>query len=77
MPFKIIDGYKVGFYSLDRGEPPHMHVLRGDNEAKIWLVPVEVEWNEGYNTRELNRIVGLINEHQQELLEMWNDHFSQ
>jgi hypothetical protein len=44
MPTIFIDGYKFRFYSSDRLEPPHMHVIHGDKVAKIWLVPVAVEY---------------------------------
>jgi hypothetical protein len=77
MPFIIIEGYRIGFFSLDRGEPPHVHVFRGDNEAKIWLEPVELEWNHGYNQRELNHILEIVRTNQVKLLEMWHEHFSQ
>jgi hypothetical protein len=53
-----------------------MHVKRGGNVAKIWLNAVEVEYNRGYNGPELNKIVRLTQEHREELLEMWNDHFN-
>ena len=77
MPTIFIDSYRFRFYSSDRNEPPHMHVIRGENEAKIWLQPVEVEYNRGYNTPELNRILRLTLQNQVKLLETWNDHFSQ
>lgn len=67
----------MGFYSLDSGEPPHIHVRRGGQQAKIWLQPVDVEWNKKFNSRELNNILDLVIEHQQELLEMWHEHFDQ
>lgn len=75
MPFIIIEGYRFGFYSLDQDEPPHVHVFRGGSEAKIWLRPVEPEWNHGYNQREVGRILELTQQHQQRLLEMWYEHF--
>jgi hypothetical protein len=59
MPTTFIDGYKFRFYSSDIYEPPHVHVLRGDNEAKIWLQPVALEHNRGYKQAELNRILKL------------------
>ena len=77
MPFKIIEGYRVGFYSNERNEPPHVHVLHGGNEAKVWLTPVALEHNYGYNERELKRILDLVLRHQAELLEMWHEHFAQ
>ncbi|MDZ7361811.1 MAG: hypothetical protein ONB46_13960 [candidate division KSB1 bacterium] len=36
-----------------------------------------VEYNRGYNQAELNRILRLTRQHQNKLLETWNDHFSQ
>ncbi|MDO8753331.1 MAG: DUF4160 domain-containing protein [Anaerolineales bacterium] len=77
MPTLLIDGYKFRFYSSDINEPPHVHVLRGESVAKIWLVPVSVEYNRGYNQPELNRITRLTLQNQERLLEVWNDHFNQ
>ena len=77
MPTVIIEGYKFRFYSSDGNEPPHVHVIRGEAEAKIWLQPVVVEYNRRYNTPELNRIFRLTCRHQAQLLEVWNAYFSQ
>lgn len=77
MPTTVIDGYIFRFYSSDTNEPPHMHVLRGENEAKIWLQPVGVAHNYGYHRAELNRILRLTREHQERLLEVWNAYFGQ
>ena len=76
MPTIEIEGYKFRFYSTDRCEPPHVHVFKGEKEAKIWLEPVEVQANYGYNNKELNRIVRLTKKHRSLLLEEWNVHFS-
>lgn len=77
MPTILIEGYKFRFYSSDIGEPPHMHVIRGEHVAKVWLQPVVVEYNRGYNKSELNRILRLTRQNQQKLLEAWNAYFSQ
>ncbi len=76
MPTTIIGSYKFRFYSSDINEPPHAHVLHGENEAKIWLQPVVIEYNRGYNQAELNRILKLTRQNQDRLLEVWNDYFS-
>jgi len=34
------NGYRVFFWSGDRGEPPHVPIKKGRGEAKVWLVPV-------------------------------------
>lgn len=77
MPTIFIEGYKFRFYSSDIIEPPHVHVLRGEKEAKIWLLSVVIEYNRGYNQTELNRILNMPRQNQNELLEKWNDYFNQ
>ncbi len=76
MPTVIIEGYKFRFYSSDINEPPHVHVLRSEKVAKIWLHPVAVEYNHGYNQAELNRVLKLTRQNHNKLLEVWNDYFS-
>jgi Domain of unknown function (DUF4160) len=77
MPTVTIEGYKFRFYSSDIREPPHVHVIKDDNVAKIWLQPVTVEYNRGYNQSTLNYLLRLTHQHQVDLLEAWNVHFSQ
>jgi len=47
MPTIFINGYKFRFYSSDVNEPPHVHVIKAERVAKIWLNPLEVESNRG------------------------------
>ena len=47
MPTIFIEGYKFRFYSSDLNEPPHVHVIRAERVAKIWLDSLEVEYNRG------------------------------
>ena len=77
MPTIFIEGYKFRFYSSDFNEPPHVHVIRVENVAKIWLTPIELEYNRGYNRSELNRIMKLTRDNRQKLLEAWHEHFDQ
>jgi hypothetical protein len=50
-------------------------VKAGSEEAKFWLLSVELEANYGFNRRELTAIEILVEENQDELLEAWNEHF--
>jgi len=75
MPTTIIEGYRFRFYSSDRVEPPHMHVIHGEKVAKVWLTLVEVEYNRGYNRTELNRIVRLAEANREQLLQIWHEYF--
>lgn len=76
MPTVFIGKYKFRFYSSDRFEPPHVHVIRDENQAKIWLQPVSIAYNHGYNPAELNQIMKLTRQHEGQLLEAWNEYFS-
>lgn len=69
-------GFRVFFYSLERSEPPHVHVERGDSIAKFWLDPVSVAESHGFRTHELNRLRTLVIEYRESFLEAWNAHFS-
>lgn len=68
--------YRFLFYATDRDEPHHVHVVRDAAQTKFWIQPVRLEWSEGFRPFELNRIEGIIEEHQQELIEAWNDYFN-
>jgi hypothetical protein len=70
-----IGPYSFIFFSSDQREPAHIHVKRDRQIAKFWLSPISLAKNRGFKEHELNRIVGLIEENQQKLLEAWNEHF--
>jgi len=63
------------FYSADRWEPPHVHVTKDGNEAKVWLDDLSVAVNFGYSAPELGEIVRKLREEREGFLEIWNDHF--
>jgi len=58
-----------------RDEPPFVHVDSADSSAKFWLQPVSVARNRGFTARELRQLQGLVEEHQVELMEAWDDYF--
>jgi len=68
--------YRFSFFSNQGTEPPHIHVNAAGDQAKFWLNLVELERNHGFNVRELNQMLGIITQHQQELLEAWNEYFA-
>jgi hypothetical protein len=69
-------GYRFFFYSADSWEPPHIHIYKDGNEAKIWLSSMAVPTNFGYSARELNEIIRATRENKSTFMEGWNDHFS-
>jgi hypothetical protein len=66
--------YHIYFVSFDCSEPSHVHVARERMEAKFWLEPIELAYNYGFGSRELNKIRRLIAEHHNHLLETWDEH---
>lgn len=69
--------YRVGFYSNETDEPPHVHVTRERNVAKFWLNPaVELSQSHGFARHELNEIRRIIEDHRTQLLEAWHEHFN-
>jgi hypothetical protein len=69
--------YRFFFYAGDRGEPPHVHVERDKNMAKFWLAPPRLQRNDGFARHELRVIERMINEHQESLMEAWDEYFDQ
>jgi hypothetical protein len=70
-----VDGYRFFFVSLDRSEPPHIHVKRERKVAKVWLDPVVMERTGGFSRVEINKIMRLVQEHREHLLEKWYEFF--
>lgn len=70
-----IGPYRFFFVSLDRAEPPHIHVRREKMVAKFWLDPVALEWAGGFSRAEINTIAKLVHEHRDTFLEKWYEFF--
>jgi hypothetical protein len=70
-----IGSYRFFFYSSDGGEPRHIHVERDDCEAKFWLDPVRLEWSHGFASHELNVVAEMVEDHEAELMEKWDEFF--
>ena len=74
MPTLLSRGpYRFFIYSGDCGEPPHVHIERDSNIAKVWLTPIRVQSTGGFKRNEINRIDRLIEENLDELLGGWNE----
>lgn len=71
-----IGPYRFFFYSSDWNEPMHIHIEQEHKIAKIWLDPVRLQDNGGFNRSELNKVLSIIKDNQQDLMEAWNEFFS-
>jgi len=69
-------GYRFFFFSLDRGEPPHIHVEKGNNYVKFWLKPVCVARSRGFRDHELNDIAEIVENNINILEGKWHAYFS-
>jgi hypothetical protein len=65
------DGFAFAIYGNDH-PPAHVHVKRAENDARIRLEPVEVLHNEGFNDRELSRILSIVRDNLGLFLARWN-----
>jgi len=70
-----VGGYRFFFVSLDRTEPPHVHLRRENKVAKFWLDPVVLERAGGFSRVEINKIMKLVQEHREHFLEKWYEFF--
>jgi len=76
MPTVLRKGsYRFFFVSLDRSEPPHIHVRRENKVAKVWLEPVALERAGGFSRVELKEILRLVGEHREQLVRSWYEFF--
>lgn len=71
-----IGPYRFFFYSGDRNEPKHVHIARDDKIAKVWLEPIRLHNSGGFNRNEISRILKIIEENRESMLEAWNDYFN-
>ena len=72
---KRVGPYRIYFYSHEPNEPPHVHIDREQLSAKFWLDPAGLARNYGFRPRELRELLSLVERHQKEFLEAWNEHF--
>lgn len=70
-----IEGFRFFFYSSESQEPPHVHVEKGEGEAKLWLQPVQLVYSHRLMPGELRRVRQLTFQHQAAFVERWNEHF--
>lgn len=68
-------GFRFFFYSNEH-EPIHIHVEKGDFEAKYNLIPVNLVKNYGMKNKDLAVIEVIISENQGFFIEQWKKYFS-
>jgi hypothetical protein len=56
----LINGFRFFFYSNENNEPVHIHIIKGDAQAKVWLEPVSIVYMNGFNSKEEKFIMQTI-----------------
>ncbi len=70
-----IGPYRFYFYSNEQGEPAHIHIQRERMLAKFWLKPVMLASSTRFSPQELRKLESLVTEHNNALMEAWNEYF--
>lgn len=70
-----IGPYRFFFYSNEAEEPPHIHAQRESMLAKFWLAPVSLATSTGFPAHELNKLLRLVEDHEAQFAEAWNEYF--
>ena len=69
-------GLRFFFYS-DEHAPIHVHVVKGDDDAKISLEPsIDVVYNRGLKAKDLKRALQLAEMYKDDIIELWNKYHS-
>ncbi len=69
-------GLRFFFYS-DEHDPIHVHVVKGDDDAKISLEPsIGVVYNHGLKAKDLKRAMQLAEMYKEDIVELWNKYHS-
>ena len=71
-------GFRFFFYSNEGSprEPVHVHVEKGNVEAKFWLFPVvRVAYNDGFDARTLRELTAIVESNKGRIEGVWNEYF--
>jgi len=69
-------GYKFKFFSNENDEPPHIHISKGDGNAKYWLTPeVNEAYSYGFTGRERKKIKTIVRKNSLTFIDAWYEFF--
>ena len=72
-----LHGFRFFFY-LNEHEPIHVHVKRGDSEARIVLVPmIDISYCRGFKKNEIRDIIDIITDNYETIIKAWHATFDE
>lgn len=72
----LLLGYRFFFYSNEGSEPVHVHVVKAEKSAKVWLEPtIEIAYMNGFNSKEENEIMQIIADNSEMFKTKWHEYF--
>ena len=71
-----IDGYRFFFFS-DEHLPLHIHVEKAECYLRVELENLKLTNNYGFSSKEVQKIVAIIEENRIDLIGAWNEYFNQ
>ena len=70
------NGYRFFFFSNEGNEPPHIHVEFGSGYAKFWLNPLALVYYFGLTSRQLTKLLILVEDNQAFFIHSWYAYFN-
>lgn len=68
------EGYVFRIHSNEE-ERRHIHVIKAENEAKIWLEPeVELARNDGFESKEIKKIIQISTQYADKFKHLYTEH---
>lgn len=70
-------GVRFLFYSNEGNprEPPHIHAVKDGIDAKFWLNPVRVAYNDGFDAQTLRELHGVVETNAAKIEWVWRGYF--
>lgn len=69
----IFEIFGLRFFYSDDHAPIHVHVVKGDDDAKIQMDPeVKLVYNHGLKAKDLKRALELAKMYREDIVEVWN-----
>ena len=71
-------GFRFFFFANEGNprEPYHIHVERGEQQAKLWMRPeVCIAYNDGFNARTLRELLRLVEANRERIEQAWDRFF--